>query len=161
MTGTEIGTTDTASAPSAVPSTPSDGPSRRRRRRAWSVGFAVAIVVVAAATVAVYEIDRGPHTQVRTILLESPDNVCGIADESFAIRGYNSTGPAPTSVTFELPNLNSSTCTVENVNTNTSGFSVGGIAVPFSLQERSELALTVSVTPPASSYTGNLTLVFR
>jgi hypothetical protein len=139
----------------------SRGENRGRRRRWWTVGFVVAIVIVSAAAVVVYEVDRGPVTHVRVILLESPDDVCGIADERFAVAGYNSTGPAATSVTFELQNLNDTTCTVENVNTNTSGFSVGGITVPFSVSERAELAVTVSVTPPAKSYTGNLTIVFR
>lgn len=134
---------------------------RSRRRRWWSVGFVAAIVVVAAAAVVVYEVGQGPATHVRTILLVAPDNVCGIADQPLAISGYNSTGPAPTSVTFELPNLNGTSCTVESVGTNTSGFSVGGISVPFSIEGRMHVALTARVTPPSTSFAGDLTLVFR
>jgi hypothetical protein len=132
-----------------------------RRRRWWTVGFVAAIVVVAAAAVVVYEVEQGPATHVRTILLVAPDNVCGIADQTLAIAGYNSTGPAPTTVTFELPNLNGTSCTVESVGTNTSGFSVGGISVPFSIGGRLHVALTARVTPPSTSFTGDLTLVFR
>jgi hypothetical protein len=135
--------------------------TRRRRRRWWTVSFVVAILVIAAAAAIVYEVDRGPTTEVRLILLVSPDDVCGISDERFAVAGYNSTGPAATSVTFELQNLNDTQCTVENVNTNTTGFSLGGIAVPFSIAERAQLGVTVSVTPPAKSFTGDLTLIFR
>jgi hypothetical protein len=109
----------------------------------------------------IYEEDRGPITRVRVILLTSPDDVCGIAQEPFAAGGYNSTGPAPTSVTLELPNLNATTCTVAGVDTITAGFSVGGVTVPFSISGHAEKAVTVSVTPPANSFTGNLTLVFR
>lgn len=133
----------------------------KRRRRWWTIGLVVAILVLAATVLVIYEAESGAVTHVRVILLTSPDNVCGIAEKPFAIAGYNSTGPAATSVTFELPNLNATSCTVEHVTTATTGFSLGGVALPFSISERAEKAVTVSVTPPANSFTGNLTLVFR
>jgi hypothetical protein len=161
MAGSEAAPPTPRTTPPAQPMVDTEAATRRSRRRWWTIGFVVAILVVAAAVVVVYEVNRGPVTQVRVILLASPDDVCGIADERLAVAGYNSTGPAATSVTFQFPNLNDTTCTVENVNTNTTGFSIGGISVPFSIAERGELALTVSVTPPARSFSGNLTLVFR
>jgi hypothetical protein len=135
--------------------------ARRSRPRWWIVGIALAVVVVVGVAVVLYEVGREPATHVRVILLVSPDDVCGIADEPQALTGYNSTGSAATSVTFKLPNLNSTPCTVENVNTYTPGFALSGISVPFSIPERSDVAVTVSITPPATTYTGNLTLTFR
>jgi hypothetical protein len=121
----------------------------------------VAIVVVGVVAIVLYEQPEGPVTHVRVILLTSPDNACGIANETLAVAGYNSTGPAPTSLTLEFPNLNATRCSVESVSTSTSGFSVRGVAVPFSVSAHEDRAVDLSLTPPGTSFTGSLTLVFR
>jgi hypothetical protein len=135
--------------------------TRRRRHRWFTVGFVVAIVVVGVVAIVLYEQPEGPVTHVRVILLTSPDNACGIANETLAVAGYNSTGPAPTSLTLEFPNLNATSCSVESVSTSTSGFSVRGVAVPFSVAAHEDRAVDLSLTPPGTSFTGSLTLVFR
>ncbi len=144
-----------------APVRPADPRPVRKRRRWWVAGVVVAVAVVVVAGILVYEIEQVPVTHVRTILLASLDNVCGISDQRLGVAGYNSTGTAATSVVFALPNVNETSCTVGEVTTNTSGFSVGGISVPFSIAAHGHLTLTVRVTPPARSFTGDLTLLFE
>jgi hypothetical protein len=140
---------------------PAGGPDAPRRRRTWTVILAAVIVVLAAVAVYLFLGAPGPETHVRAILLDSPDDACGLADEMLALHGYNSSGTAATTVAFRLPNLNGSSCTIESIGTSTPGFSVGGVALPISIAARGSVGVSVSLGPPASSYTGNVTLVLR
>jgi hypothetical protein len=150
------GSASPAAASAAVP--PATDP-RRRRRRAFTVAVVVAIVVLAVAAVLLYLETTGPMIQVNAILLDAPDNACGLNDEHVAYHGYSSSGGSPTTFAFQMPNLNDSSCVVVSLTTNTPGFAVSGLKLPLTIPARSEISLTLSIAPPARSYSGDLNLV--
>ncbi len=124
------------------------------------VGIVAAIVVVGGVAGYLYYASASIATHVESILVYSPDDACGLADEHLAYRGYNTTGTTPTTLALSVPNLNSSACTVFTVGTNTSGFSLSGTGTPFSIAGRGSHSLSLQVAPPGRSFRGDLDLVF-
>jgi hypothetical protein len=121
----------------------------------------VVVVILVMSVVLIALFAPTPEVEVNYILDWAPDNVCGLSSQGIGYYGFNaSTG---TSVTFALqvPNTNQTTCTVQNVVTNTSGFSLSDVQVPLSIPGNTsyvELNLTINV--PNSAFNGNLNLVF-
>jgi hypothetical protein len=136
-------------------------PGRSRRRRVLTLVLVAAIVVIAGFVGYLLYENESLSVRIHAILIDAPDDVCGLADEPLAYHGYNATGASPTVVAVQVPNLNVSTCTVVGLATNTSGFSVSGANVPFSISGRGVTSLSLSIAPPSRSYSGDLTLVFR
>ncbi len=151
----------TPGSPPAAATAASSLPPPKARRRRWIVATIVAAIVVVGGVAAyLFYTNASIATHVESILVYSPDDACGLADEHLGYRGYNSTGPSPTTLALSVPNLNSSTCTVFYVETNTSGFSLSGTGTPFSIPARGAHSMSVQVTPPGRSFRGDLDLVF-
>jgi hypothetical protein len=133
--------------------------ARRRRRRVFTFAVVLAIVAVAVAAALLYVENTGPEIHIAAILVDAPDDVCGLGDEHIAYHGYSASGVAPTTVAIHVPNLNDTTCVVDSLVTNTTGFAVSGAKLPFTIPAGGGVSLSLSITPPARSYSGNLTLV--
>ena len=154
-----------APAPPAYPNGPPPAATAgrpRSRRRLLVVIVVIVIVVVVIAAIYVYEASQ-PAIEVSGINVWSNDNVCNLTENPIGYYGFNGSTSASETFTLEVPNFNSSACTLEGVATNTSGFSLSGIeGLPLTISPPSLAGnFTVTITNPSSPFSGILNLVYR
>jgi len=158
------------SAPTGVspsfPSTPPEPPYGRappapRRRRVGLIVVVLLVVVLLVAGVAVFDYfeAKPPPIQVAFINIWAPDNVCGLNANPIAYYGFNSSTSSPQTLDFGVPNYNLTACTIHGVSTNTTGFSLSAIEVPLTIPGNGTGSMNITITPPASAYSGNMNLV--
>jgi hypothetical protein len=148
-------------APAYAPAPP---PPPRRRLVLWIiVGFVVLILVV--SVIGYFATPPAPsyNVIVTGINFDSPDNACGL-DGAFGY-GLNASTNESVPLTYDISGANSSTgtgtlaCTIESINSNTSGFSVTGANVPLNIPANGTQVLGFNLNTPADPYTGVLTFV--
>jgi hypothetical protein len=137
-------------------------PPPRRRHRWLLIGVVVVVAILLIGAVA-FILTAPPEIDVTVINFVSPDNVCGLD----GAQDYGFNGSAGSSLEFTylllnfLPNNATTSCTIANITTTTSGFSVTGANTPLTIPAGANATATFyfQVNFPSTGYTGALTLV--
>jgi hypothetical protein len=137
-------------------------PPASRRRRGLVIAVIVVVLIAVIGGIVVYEL-TAPNVDVNVFLVWAPDNVCGLNEpnNTIAYEGFNDSPGVTDFFQFEVPNSNATTCTLIGVTTNTSGFSVSGVGLPGPIAGFGNGTLSLNLTLPGSSWSGNVNLVFR
>ncbi len=137
--------------PYAVP------PAKRRSRLLVITAVIVAIVLVIGAVGFLLLLAQTPVVDISDINVYTTDNVCGLN----GFPGYYgfTSGGGLNELTLPITNGNTTSCTIEGVTTNTSGFEVTQAQVPLDLGPGANSTLNVTIEFP-SSYQGVLNLIF-
>jgi hypothetical protein len=135
-------------------------PPPRRSRTRLIVVIVVVLVVIVAIVVAAYLLFPSAPIQVQAINIWAPDNVCGLNSNPIYYYGYNGSTGATQTIDFEVPNFNSTECTIVGVVTNSSGFSISGVQVPLSIPGEGTGSMNMTITSPSSPFSGQMNLVF-
>jgi len=122
----------------------------------------IVVVIVLFASTALYEYltPPPPAVVVGSIVVWAPDNACGLNLNRISYSGYNSSTGAAIPFELEVPNFNTTACTVAGVVTNSSGFTVSGVQAHVAIPGYGQATLNLTITSPGSSFAGNLDLVF-
>lgn len=120
----------------------------------------VVIVIIIAVVAVAYLLFPAPPVQVQAINIWAPDNVCGLNSNPIYYDGYNSSTGAVQTLDFGIPNFNATGCTVVDVTTNSSGFSISDVQVPLSIPGGGTGSMNITITSPSSAFTGSMNLVF-
>jgi len=118
----------------------------------------VAILLVTA--VLIFYAEQAPTVQVTGFNVWSPDNACGLATNPISYGGFNDSTGASDEFSFQLPNYNTTPCTVVQVSTNTSGFSVSDTNVPVTVPGSGNGTLNLTLSLPNSGFDGIVNLVY-
>ncbi len=134
---------------------------RPKRSRTFVIVVVVVIVgILVVAAVGLYLIASSvPPVQVQNINIYAPDNVCGLNSNLIGFSGYNSSTSASTPLELEMPNYNSTACTIMTMTTNTTGFILSGIQEPLTIPGSGTAGMNVTIQSPGSDFNGNLNLV--
>ncbi len=123
----------------------------------------VVVVILLIAVVAVY----GYYTNVEITALNvyAPDNVCGLNVYLIGYTGFNASTSSAVPLSVEVPNNNTTACTLRGVTTNTSGFAVSDVQLPGPIAGNSSGtisygSLNFTLTVPGSRWSGIVNLVF-
>jgi len=146
--------------PTAAYGSPPPSPQRSRRRIVVIV--AVAIVAIIASSFVAAEL-YAPTTypiQVQYFVIFAPDNVCDLNSTPTAYYGYNDSTGSVDEFEFPIYNGNSTACTIRDVATNTTGFTLSQVQVPLTIPAQVNGTMNITVTAPGSPFTGNLNLIF-
>ncbi len=123
------------------------------------VGIVTVVVVVGLIAVAPYVT---PSTKVTVTEMDvwAPSNVCGLNANPVSYSGFSDTVGSRDAFQLQLPNFNASSCTVQTVSTNTSGFGLSDVQVPVTVAASQNGTLNLTVLLPTSGYSGPLSLIF-
>jgi hypothetical protein len=140
---------------------PSAPPPRRRSLALVIVVVVVVIILVLAllAVAAVFLVPK-PGIQVASFIVYAPDNVCGLNATPIYYPGYNGSTGANQQFDLSVPNYNYTTCTVQAITTNTSGFGLSDVQVPLSIPANGTGSLNITLVVPTSRYSGSVNLDF-
>ena len=153
-----------AASPTQPPSDASGGsgevPSRRHPLRVATLLGVVVVIVVVAGVIAFAYRPAPPQVQVTAIDVWAPTNVCGLGDQPIGYDGFTDAPGGADAFQLELPNFNTTDCTVRSVGTNSTGFGLSFVEVPVTVpgSERGTLNLTVNL--PSDSFKGVLNLIY-
>jgi zinc-ribbon domain len=157
--------------PPPYPPYPPMEPGRRPGPRRWLVIVVVLVVIIAiVGALLVYEA-TAPNVDVNVFVFYAPDDVCGFnnataVDNAGAgplpveYQGFNDSPGVTDGFEFEIENYNtSSSCNLVSVATNTSGFSLSDVGYPGVISAGANGTLSLDLTLPGSSWSGNVNLV--
>ncbi|HEV2165510.1 MAG TPA: hypothetical protein VGS23_00805 [Thermoplasmata archaeon] len=133
--------------------------SRRIRPRVIYAGIAVVVAIVVVLAVYVFTAPA-PKVHVSEIDVWAPDNVCGLRTHPVSYDGFDDSPGGIDAFSLQVPNFNSTPCTLRSAATNTSGFALSGIGVPTTVPGANNGTLNLTVTVPGSPYSGVLDLVY-
>ena len=119
----------------------------------------VVIVVVAIIAVAPY-VTPSSQVNVTEINVWAPDNVCGLNSNPAFYSGFTDSPSASDAFALQIPNFNSTTCTLRAVTTNTTGFGLSNVQVPVIVPRFQNGTLNLTILLPGSSFHGVLDLVY-
>jgi hypothetical protein len=136
-------------------------PRRRRSRVVILVVVIVAIGLVTAGVALQLLVPPPPPIEVGAIDVWAPDNVCGLSSNPVYYGGYNSSTGQAIAFELEVLNYNATACTVNNVTTNTTGFSLSDVQPHVTIPADGNSTMNLTVTSPTSPFSGNLNLLFR
>ena len=137
-------------------------PPPRRRHRTLLLVIVVIVVVLLVAVIAIPYLEPSSPSypvQVGAINIWAPDNVCGLNANPIYFDGFNNTTGSANTIDFGMPNFNSTLCTIGNVTTNTTGFSLSAIQVPLAIAGNGTGSMNITITAPSTDYTGDMNLV--
>jgi hypothetical protein len=123
------------------------------------VAVIVAIVIVVGG-LGYYFLAAAPNVAVSNIFVWAPDNVCGLNTNPIYYSGFNASTGSTESFILVVPNSNSTSCTLNSVLTNSSGFSVNPTGLPLVIPAGGNGNLTVDIAVPSSSFSGDLNLIY-
>jgi len=160
--------------PPAAWTTSPPPPARRRASRVLLVIVVFLVVIILVGVVAfAFFLPTAPTSpiSVPALVVYSPDNVCGLNSNPIYYLGFNSSLSGNVSVGLYLPNYNTTTCTVHRLVTNTTGFTLteitmnggplpGSIAGSPSTSSPNNGTVEFNILTPATSYSGNVSLIF-
>jgi hypothetical protein len=139
-------------------------PPRRRRTGVVIAVIVVVLILIVGLFAVAYLLAPASPISVTYINIWAPDNVCGFLTSPdgnpVSYYGFNgSTGQVQT-VQFPIPNFNTTTCTVNNAISNTTGFSLSSVQVPLVIPGNGTGLMNMTITSPSSDFSGNLNIVF-
>ncbi len=129
------------------------------RPRVLYAGIVVVVVIIVVLAVFVFTSPR-PKVHVTEIDVWAPDNVCGLEANPVSYDGFDDSPGGIDAFSLELPNFNSTTCSLHSVVTNTSGFGLSNVQVPVTVLGGHNGTLDLTITVPGSPYNGILNLVY-
>ncbi len=161
--------------PPPYPPYPSMEPSRppaSRRRRGLVIAVIVVVLIAVIGVILVSELNAG-NVQVNSFVFYAPDDVCGynnataVDNQGFGplpieYQGFSDSPGVTDSFQFTIQNFNiTSSCNVVSVATNTSGFSLSDAGYPGVIPGggTDTGTLSVDLTLPGSSWTGNVNII--
>lgn len=127
------------------------------------IAIVVAVVLLIVVSLVAYELlAPGPASvHVQSINVWSPDNVCGLETTIIGYHGYNTTAKSDVSVELQVPNFNASKCLVHTVTTNSSGFSLSDLHLPWIIPAGGYNTTHVNIQSPSSAFSGSVNLIFE
>lgn len=145
-------------------------PPPRRRSRLLIIAVVVVVVLLVIGVIGYVFLTSTPSSpiQVDNINIWAPDNVCGLNVNGIYFSGFNASTGSSQALDFEMPNYNSTNCTVRTLVTNTSGFEIPSIqpGLPFMIpgspsSDPGSVSISLNITfkCPSSDFSGNLNLV--
>ncbi len=147
--------------PPPYPAAPQMEPAARPGPRRWIVIVVVLVIVIAiVGGLLAYEASA-PTVTINAIYFYAPDNACGLGvpANQAVYDGFSDDPGVTDTVGFIVPSFNSTTCTIQSLVTNTSGFTIVNTNLPIAIAAEGNGTLFINVTLPGSSWTGNLNLV--
>lgn len=173
--GTTLGADDASysSLPqgSARRGAPSSGGTPQRGRTLLIAIVVIVVALLVFATLGLY-LGSGPGSNsggnvvyIVEFDIWAPDNACGLNSNPIGFDGNNQTPGSQVLYNFDMPNYNSTNCTITSFATNSSGFSSSGANVPLlipgSPNPTNPVAenLNLTLTVPDSGFTGYVNLV--
>ena len=123
----------------------------------------IAAVLLIALSIVAYELlAPGPASvHVLSISVLTTDNVCGLETTPIGYHGYNTTVKSSVSVELQVPNFNVSKCVVHAVSTNSSGFSLSDLHLPWVIPGDGSNATHLTIQSPGSAFNGTINLIFE
>jgi zinc-ribbon domain len=136
-------------------------PPPRRRSRLLIVVVIIVVIILVIGVAAVLLVPPTPPIQVAGINVWAPDNVCGLNANPIGFTGWNGSTSQVQVIELEMPNFNSTSCTIEHLTTNTSGFTLSQVQVPLTIGfgANGNNTMNITVTSPSTSFNGILNLV--
>jgi hypothetical protein len=141
-------------------------PPRRRSHLLIIVVVIVVLVLIFAVVAYEFEVANSPQVNISEINVWASDNVCGLMTSPNGTYPLQYTGYATNTSEndswefYDIPNVNSTACTIEHVATNTSGFQVWAEVPAIIPAEDPNGTLNLSIIAPGSSFNGVLNLIF-
>jgi hypothetical protein len=120
----------------------------------------VILIVISVLAYAVFAPSSSPPIQVANMNVWAPDNVCGLSANPIGYQGYSGSTNTSTAFELEVPNFNSTSCTITSVTTNTSGFALSDIQEPLTVPGSGNTTMNLTISSPDVAFSGNLSLVF-
>lgn len=136
-------------------------PARQRpHRRLALIIFVVILALILAVILYAVLAPPPPTVEVNYMVDWAPDGVCGL-NSSVYYDGFNASTGSSESFELQVPNVNATSCTITNVVTNTSGFSLSQVQVPLTIPGNTTyVELNLTINNPNVGFNGNLNLVF-
>jgi hypothetical protein len=119
------------------------------------------VLLVGAGLVSTLLTPKPGSIQVPAIVIEAPNNVCGLNTTPIYYFGDNWTTGSSIGFDLTVPNYNATACQVRGVASGTAGFTLSQVQVPLSIPSGGNASMNLTITAPGSPYSGNLTLIFR
>lgn len=139
---------------------PPPPPAARRRSRRIVLVVIVVVLILIVGGFAYFFFTAPSGVSVSSILIWAPDNVCGLNSTPSGYSGFNTSTGSTEALEVQIPNYNTTTCTLVSVSTNSSGFSVSATGLPLTVPVNGSEYLNVSVTVPTSSFSGSINFVY-
>jgi hypothetical protein len=154
-----IADSPTQAAGERIAAEPIETTHHRHVRTALIAGVAVLVVVVAAILALPY-LGPVPQVHVEVINAWAPSDVCGIGNLSITYDGFSDEAGLSDAIQLQITNFNATACTVTKVVTNTTGFSLTDVQVPFSIAQGQSAYLGLTIVLPMGAYDGPLDLIY-
>jgi hypothetical protein len=134
------------------------------------IAIVVVVIIAVVGGIVVYEL-TAPNVDVNAFVFWAPDDVCGFNNATavnavgqgplpIEYQGFNDSPGVTDGFQFTIENYNaSSSCNIVSVTTNTSGFSLSSIGYPGAIAGGGNGTLSLDLTLPGSSWSGNVNLV--
>ena len=152
--------------PPIPPASAAEPPSRavpRARRTRLVIAIVISVVLLIVLSLVAYELFvPGPASvHVQSIVVWTPDDVCGLETNLIGYHGYNTTVKSEVSVEIQVPNFNASKCVVHTVTTNSSGFSLSDLHLPWEIPASGSNTTHVTIQSPGSAFSGDVNLILE
>ena len=144
----------------ASPAPTPESRHHRALRRAVLAGVIVVVVAVAAISVGHF-LPPSPQVVVREMDVWAPGDVCGLSGHPVSYAGFTDTPGVSDAFRLEVVDFNASVCTLSQVSTNTSGFSLTGVGVPLTIAPGQNEYLNLTIVLPPNAFDGPLNLIYR
>jgi hypothetical protein len=150
-----------AAAPPAPPPAPTLGPGPggpRRNRRLVVLVIIVVVVIVLAGII--YYASTAPVVNITQLNVYAPDNVCGLNTNPIYYEGYSDDPGASDALGLQVENFNNTSCTLHEVTTNTTGFTLSDVGVPLVVAAVGNNTLNLTLTLPSGAFSGAVNLIY-
>ena len=148
-----------AAAEDTAPAGATSAHSHHIRPRVLYAGLAVIVVIIVVLAIFVFT-SPPPKVHVSEIDVWAPDNVCGLGKTPVSYAGFDDTPGGVDAFALQLPNFNSTSCTLHAVTTNSSGFSLSNVQTPVTVSGAHNGTLNLTIALPGNPFNGPMNLVY-